>query len=78
MNVDGERSFIVIRASDGSADASMGGGHVSASLAVGAFEIEDLLVGGVCPAHGYLARSFVPTRAFPLPVQTTVSPTCSA
>ncbi|KAK9908805.1 hypothetical protein WJX75_003140 [Coccomyxa subellipsoidea] len=62
VNVEGEQSLIVIRASSGSTDLSMGGGHFSTSLAVGAFEIEDLLVGKRCPDHGYLARSFVVTR----------------
>ena len=57
-----ERSLIVIRASGGSADLSMGDGHFSTSLAVDAFEIEDLLVGPRCPRHAYLARSFVATR----------------
>lgn len=62
VNVEGEQSLIVIRASSGSTDLSLGGGHFSTSLAVGAFEIEDLLVGKRCPDHGYLARSFVVTR----------------
>ncbi len=62
VNVDGEQSLIVIRASSGSTDLSLCGGHFSTSLAVGAFEIEDLLVGKRCPEHGYLARSFVVTR----------------
>lgn len=62
VNVDSERSLVVIRASKGSTDLSMGDGHFSASLAVDAFEIEDLLVGPRCPAHAYLARSFVATR----------------
>ena len=62
VNVDSERSLVVIRASKGSTDLSMGDGHFSASLAVDAFEIEDLLVGPRCPTHAYLARSFVATR----------------
>ena len=62
VNVDSERSLVVIRASKGSTDMSMGDGHFSISLAVDAFEIEDLLVGPRCPAHAYLARSFVATR----------------
>lgn len=65
VNVEGEQSLIVIRASSGSTDLSLGGGHFSTSLAVGAFEIEDLLVGKRCPDHGYLARSFVVTREHP-------------
>lgn len=62
VNADNERSLIVIRASKGSTDLSMGDGHFSTSLAVDAFEIEDLLVGPRCPEHGYLARSFLATR----------------
>ena len=58
VNVDSEESLLVVRASAGSADASVGGPHLSASVAVGRFEIEDLLVGARCPAHRYLARSF--------------------
>ena len=65
VNADNERSLIVIRASGGSTDLSMGDGHVSTSLAVDAFEIEDLLVGPRCPRHAYLARSFVATRETP-------------
>lgn len=68
VNVDGEQSLIVIRASSGSTDVSLGEGHFSTSLAVGAFEIEDLLVGKRCPEHGYLARSFVARRAHPPPM----------
>ncbi len=68
VNVDGEQSLIVIRASSGSTDLSLGEGHFSTSLAVGAFEIEDLLVGKRCPEHGYLARSFVARRAHPPPM----------
>jgi hypothetical protein len=68
VNVDGERSLVAIRASEGSAEASLGSGQLSASLAVGAFEIEDLLVGPKCPDHAYLARSFVPSRASTLSV----------
>ena len=63
--MDNERSLIVIRASGGSTDLSMGDGHFSTSLAVDAFEIEDLLVGPRCPRHAYLARSFVVTRETP-------------
>ena len=65
VNADNERSLIVIRASGGSTDLSMGDGHFSTSLAVDGFEIEDLLVGPRCPRHAYLARSFVVTRETP-------------
>ena len=65
VNADNERSLIVIRASGGSTDLSMGDGHFSTSLAVDAFEIEDLLVGPRCPRHAYLAHSFVATRKPP-------------
>ena len=58
VNVDGERSLILVRASKGSADASIGGPHLSASVAIGAFEIEDLLASARCRSHRYLARSF--------------------
>jgi hypothetical protein len=62
VNVDGECSLVVLRASGGSTDLSLGDGHFSTSMAVGAFEIEDLLVGQKCPEHGYVARSFIVTR----------------
>lgn len=58
INVDGEESLLVVRASAGSADATVGGPHLFASFAIGRFEIEDLLVGPKCPGHKYLARSF--------------------
>lgn len=58
VNVDGERALVAVRATGGSADASLGAAHMAASVAVGSFEIEDLLVGARCPAHAYLARSF--------------------
>ena len=58
VNVDGERALVAVRATGGSADASLGAAHMAAGVAVGSFEIEDLLVGARCPAHAYLARSF--------------------
>lgn len=58
INIDGEESLLVVRASAGSADANIGGPHLSASFAIGRFEIEDLLVGRKCGSHRYLARSF--------------------
>lgn len=61
VNVDNEESLLVVRASAGSADATVGGPHLSASFAIGRFEIEDLLVGPKCRSHKYLARSFEPT-----------------
>ncbi len=63
VNVDGEQSLLVVRASAGSADASVGGPHLFSSVAIGRFEIEDLLVGSRCRAHRYLARSFEATGA---------------
>ncbi|KAK9834254.1 hypothetical protein WJX81_000411 [Elliptochloris bilobata] len=58
VNVDGERALVVVRATGSSADAALGAAHTAAGVAVGSFEIEDLLVGARCPAHAYLARSF--------------------
>ena len=58
VNVDKEVSLIVVRASGGSAFARVSEAHVAASVTVGSFEIEDLLVGARCSALGYLARSF--------------------
>lgn len=63
VNIDSEQSLIVLRASSGSTDLSLGDGQFSTSAAVGAFEIEDLLVGQKCPDHSYLARSFMVTSA---------------
>ena len=58
VNVDSEHSLLVVRASAGSVQATVGGPHLSATVAVGSFEIEDLLVGARCYEHRYLARSF--------------------
>ncbi|KAK9819963.1 hypothetical protein WJX72_004515 [[Myrmecia] bisecta] len=58
VNVDGEQSLVVVRASSGSANVMMGPSHLGAGVAIGAFEIEDLLVGPKCPACRHLARSF--------------------
>lgn len=58
VNVDGEMSLIVVRASGGSATAQVAEAHVAACVGVGSFEVEDLLVGPRCPAMAYLARSF--------------------
>ena len=58
VNIDNEESLLVVRASAGSADASVGGPHLSASFAIGRFEVEDLLVGPRSRSHRYLARSF--------------------
>ena len=56
--MDGERALVAVRATGGSADASLGAAHMAAGVAVGSFEIEDLLVGARCTANAYLARSF--------------------
>ena len=58
VNVDGETSLIVIRASGGQATAEVADTHLTAGVVVGAFEIEDLLVGARCAPLSYLARSF--------------------
>lgn len=69
INVDGEESLLVVRASAGSADATVGGPHLFASFAIGRFEIEDLLVGQKCSSHKYLARSFdAPLAGMHLPL----------
>lgn len=67
VNIDNELSLIVVRASGGSATAQIADAHISARVAVGAFEIEDLLVGSRCAALGYLARSFQAGTAAVLP-----------
>ena len=58
VNIDDEISLVVVRASGGRASARVSDPHVAASVGVGSFEIEDLLVGSRSPAMGYLARSF--------------------
>ena len=58
VNVDNEVSLVVVRAAGGSATAQIADAHVAAGVAVGSFEIEDLLVGSRCSTLGYLARSF--------------------
>ena len=62
VNVDGEQSLVVVRASGGSTTVSTGPNSMSASVAIGSFEIEDLLVGAVCLEHSYLARSSLPAE----------------
>ena len=57
VNVDNEHSLLVMRASGGSTTVAMGRNRLSASVAIGAFEIQDLLVGAVCKENSYLARS---------------------
>jgi len=62
VNVDSEHSLIVVRASGGSTTVAMGPNSMSAQVAIGAFEIEDLLVGAVCLENSYLARSSLPAK----------------
>ena len=62
VNVDNEHSLIVVRASGGSTTVAMGPNSLAADVAIGAFEIEDLLVGPVCMENSYLARSSLPAR----------------
>lgn len=67
MDVDGEKGLVVIRAMSGSTSVSLATGHMSTHFGIGAFEIEDLLVGPPCPAHRYLGRSFLASGACPAP-----------
>ena len=62
VNVDSEHSLVVVRASGGSTSVALGPNSMSASVAIGAFEIEDLLVGAVCLENSYLARSSLPAK----------------
>lgn len=62
VNVDSEHSLIVVRASGGSTTVAMGPNSLDAQVAIGAFEIEDLLVGPVCMENSYLARSSLPAK----------------
>lgn len=62
VNVDSEHSLVVVRASGGSTTVAMGPNSMSAQVAIGAFEIEDLLVGAVCLENSYLARSSLPAK----------------
>lgn len=62
VNVDNEHSLIVVRASGGSTTVALGPDSLDASVAIGAFEIEDLLVGPVCIENSYLARSSLPAK----------------
>ena len=58
-DADGELPLAAVRATAGRASALLApGGGVSAAVAIGAFEVEDLLVaGGVAGARRHLARS---------------------
>lgn len=62
VNVDSEHSLVVVRASGGSTTVAMGPNSMAAQVAIGAFEIEDLLVGAVCLENSYLARSSLPAK----------------
>lgn len=62
VNVDSEHSLVVVRASGGSTTVAMGPNSMSAQVAIGAFEIEDLLVGAICLENSYLARSSLPAK----------------
>ena len=62
VNVDNEHSLIVVRASGGSTTVAMGPNSLDANVAIGTFEIEDLLVGPVCIENSYLARSSLPAK----------------
>lgn len=62
VNVDNEHSLVVVRASGGSTTVAMGPNSLDANVAIGAFEIEDLLVGPVCMENSYLARSSLPAK----------------
>ena len=62
VNVDSEHSLVVVRVSGGSTTVAMGPNSMLAQVAIGAFEIEDLLVGAVCLENSYLARSSLPAK----------------
>eukprot|EP00884_Botryococcus_braunii_P010315 jgi/Botrbrau1/19285/Bobra.0073s0028.1 len=66
VDVDGERGLVVIRAMSGSTSVGLATGHMSTHFGIGAFEMEDLLVGPRCPEHRYLGRSFVATEGLEL------------
>lgn len=58
VNIDGEQSLLVVKAAEGSVDALVGDDQLSATLAIGQFEIKDLLSGSQCHKHKYLAHSY--------------------
>ena len=58
INVDGERPLICVRASGAHSEISLAQERLSIGVAVGTFEIEDLLVGPRCKRHSHLARSY--------------------
>ena len=66
VNIDGERSLLVVRAAEGSAEAAVGTGQLSSSLAIGQFEVQDLLAGSMSLHHKHLARSFEHTASGPV------------
>ncbi len=57
VNIDGEHSLVIIKASATTALASIGDMHISANLALGSFEIQDSLASVDAPTLRYLARS---------------------
>ena len=58
VNIDEEKSLLVVRAAQGNADALVAPDHLSASVSIGQFEIVDLLSGSKSAHHRHLARSF--------------------
>ena len=58
VNVDGERPLICVRASGAHSEISLGPHRIGIGVAIGTFEIEDLLVGPRCKQHSHLARSY--------------------
>ena len=62
VNIDEEHSLVAVRASGGDSTVAIGPNSLAADVAIGAFEIEDLLVGPVCVQNSYLARSSLPAK----------------
>lgn len=58
VNVDSERPLICVRASGAHSEISLGPHRIGIGVAIGTFEIEDLLVGPRCKQHSHLARSY--------------------
>ena len=61
VQLQGEYALLTVRASAATADFSYAAQHLAIGVAVGRFEIEDLLVGQRCKAYRFLARSYEAT-----------------
>ena len=71
VSIDDERPLISVKASGARCNIRSGADSLVVGVAIGAFEIEDLLVGPGCNKNDHLARSFQPLSSATLQVRIT-------